>query len=203
MKKRPTSEQTTLVFVGAVASMAVIASALIIRDGAHRDPGDGSLSAPALDLEIAPEYRCAPYDREKLYPYDVEKLRHEIVAGMGGRIYGPYTGTYFASVHETQVEHIVALEEAHDSGMCARSREEKKAFASDLPELTLAAPAVNDEKGGKDAGEWLPPFNLCWFAQSVADIKSKYGLTADRTEYDALAGVLGACDSTDMIYEEK
>ena len=38
---------------------------------------------------------------------------------MGGIIYGPYTGIWFGSTSETDIEHIVARSEAHDSGLCA------------------------------------------------------------------------------------
>ena len=50
------------------------------------------------------------------YPQSIET---RIVTGMGGRVYGPYTGRHFASRRETDVEHMVATSEAHDSGLCA------------------------------------------------------------------------------------
>ena len=44
-------------------------------------------------LTVAPEHRCAPYDRDDyLHPQSVER---DIIEHMGGRIYGPYTGTQF------------------------------------------------------------------------------------------------------------
>ena len=55
-------------------------------------------------------------------------------------------------------------------------------FASDLLNLTLAAPGLKDfEKGGKDAAEWLPARNRCWFAATVV-VRRAYGLTIDRRE---------------------
>ena len=68
-------------------------------------------------LEVAPENRCAPYDADD-YPYS-QSVEQLIVGDMGGIIYGPYTGTWFASTSETDIEHIVARSEAHDSGLCA------------------------------------------------------------------------------------
>ena len=41
--------------------------------------------------------------------------------GMRGRIYGPYTGTHFDSRRQTDIEHMVAASEAHDSGLCSAS----------------------------------------------------------------------------------
>ena len=46
-------------------------------------------------LAVAPEHRCSAYVRQDYrYPQSVEA---GIVVSMGGRIYGPYTGRYFAS----------------------------------------------------------------------------------------------------------
>ena len=119
---------------------------------------------------------------------------------MGGIIYGPYTGTHFASTRETDIEHMVARSEAHDSGLCDGDDAMKRAFASDLLNLTLASPNVNRyQKSSKDAAGWLPTLNKCWFANRVVKVRVKYGLTVDRTEADALEAVIAACTSFDMV----
>ena len=118
-------------------------------------------------------------------------------------MYGPYTGRYFASRRETDIEHMVAMSEAHDSGLCAADAGTKRRFAGDLLNLTLAAPAVNrHQKSGKDAGEWMPRMNRCWFAGRVVAVKRKYGLTVDVREARALEGVLSGCRSTEMVMAE-
>ena len=153
------------------------------------------------DLVVAPEHRCAPYDRGD-YPYS-QSVEAEIVASMGGRIYGPYTGRHYRTFRDTDVEHIVAVSEAHDSGLCAAGPTVRRRFASDLLNLTLAAPEVNRcGTGGKcafDSAEWLPPMNRCWFAARVVAIKRKYRLTVDRREAAALERVLSDCASTRMM----
>ena len=152
-------------------------------------------------LTVAPEQRCAPYDRDE-YPYS-QSVEMRIIAGMDGRVYGPYTGHYFASREETDIEHMVATSEAHDSGLCAADAGTKRRFASDLLNLTLAAPAVNrHRKSGKDAGEWMPGMNRCWFAGRVVTVKRKYGLSVDGREARALEGVLSRCNSTEMVVAE-
>ena len=95
---------------------------------------------------------------------------------------------------------MVATSEAHDSGLCVADAGTRRRFASDLLNLTLAAPAVNRrQKGAKDAGEWLPRMNRCWFAARVVAIKRKYRLTVDAREARALEGVLSRCASTAMV----
>ena len=100
---------------------------------------------------------------------------------------------------ETDIEHIVAASEAHDSGLCAAVRGTKARFARDLRNLTLASPKVNrHEKPGKDAGEWLPARNKCWFAGGVLKVKHTYGLTVDRWQAEARERVLSSCTTTTM-----
>ena len=114
-----------------------------------------------------------------------------------GAVYGPYTGSCFASTAETDIEHIVAASEAHDSGLCAADAAIKARFARDLRNLTLAAPAVNRyQKSAKDAAEWAPSRNRCWFAARVVDVRRAYGLTIDRREAAALERILARCEST-------
>ena len=153
-------------------------------------------------LEVAPEHECSDYrPSDYRYPQSVEA---QIVAQMGGRIYGPYTGTTFNSTAETDIEHIVARSQAHNSGLCANDLATRRAFATDLLNLTLASPRVNrcsrTGKCDKDAAEWLPQENQCWFAQRIVDVRLKYGLTIDEAEADALDGILSGCRSTALVF---
>ena len=80
----------------------------------------------------------------------------------------------------------------------------RRRFASDLLNLTLAAPKVNrcggSGKCARDAAEWLPPRNRCWFAQRVVEVRREYRLAIDRREADALERVLSGCESTEMVF---
>ena len=76
----------------------------------------------------------------------------------------------------------------------------RKRFSSDLLNLTLAAPNVNrHQKIAKDAAEWLPDLNRCWFANRVVRVRQKYGLTIDPREADVLDAVLSGCESLEMV----
>ncbi len=148
-------------------------------------------------LDVADEDRCADYSvGDYAYPQSVED---EIIASYGG-VYSPYTGNWFDSGAKTDIEHIVARAEAHDSGLCAAPEETRTAFAGDLLNLTLADPGTNrDIKREKDAADWLPDNNRCWFANRVVRVKRKYGLTVDAAERDALEQVLSNCESVDLV----
>ena len=156
------------------------------------------LAAPTWrGLVVADEDRCSPYDSaDYSVPASVEA---QIVDQLGG-VYGPYTGTWFASTSETDIEHIVARSEAHDSGLCAADVAQRQAFARDLLNLTLASPEVNrEQKWAYDAVEWLPELNECWFVNRVVEVRRAHSLTIDRGEADAIDAVLAGCSSTEMI----
>ena len=150
----------------------------------------------------SPPNHCAPHDRDE-YPYS-QSVETRIIADMGGRVYGPYTGRYYAGRRETDIiEHMVAASEAHDSGLCAADAGTKRRFAGDLLNLTLASTRVNRHAmSEKDAGEWMPRTNQCWFAGRVASVKRKYGLTVDIGEAGVLEGILSGCGSTGMVMAE-
>ena len=151
-------------------------------------------------VRIAREVRCAPYDRDD-YPYP-QSVESQIIAGIG-KIYGPYTGQCFTTARETDIEHIVALSEAHDSGLCSASAATKARFARDVLNLTLASPRVNrSEKGAKDAAEWQPRRNACWFTNRTLEVRRKYGLSIDRGEAIAVERTLAGCASTEMVVTE-
>ena len=149
-------------------------------------------------LVVEAEDRCSPYDSDD-YRYS-QSVEQRIVAEMGGIIYGPYTGTYFSSTRETDIEHIVARSEAHDSGLCAADDARRNQFASDLLNLTLASPSVNrHQKTDNDVAEWLPDLNRCWFVDRVIQVRQKYGLTIDQREVDAIEAVLSNCISFELV----
>ena len=151
-------------------------------------------------VRVEPEVRCAPYDRDD-YPYP-QSVESDIIGGIG-KIYGPYIGQCFATARETDIEHIVPLSEAHDSGLCSASAATKARFAEDVLNLTLASPQVNRyEKGAKDAAEWQPRRNACWFVERTLEVRRKYGLSIDRREAIVIERTLATCASTEMVVLE-
>ena len=147
-------------------------------------------------IVIADENRCTPYNSNDYgYPQSVED---EIISLLGG-IYSPYTGECFSSKSETDIEHMVARSEAHDSGLCAADDATRLSFSRDLDNLTLASPNLNrNQKGAKDAADWLPDRNRCWFVATIITVRRKYSLTIDQREADAIDQVLVSCTSTQL-----
>ena len=142
-------------------------------------------------IALAPESRCSPYDSAD-YSYP-QSLELEVATRQGG-LYSPYTGEWFENPTKSDIEHVVARSEAHDSGMCSRSPAARQRFAEDVENLTLADPTLNrNEKRGRDAAEWQPARNRCWFAATVIHVRRKYDLTIDPREAEALDRLLAEC----------
>ena len=140
-------------------------------------------------LTVAPEEPCPSYDgNEWPYPSDLDQRYADRIGGF----FAPYTGRVYASAREVDIEHIVARHEAAQSGACGWTREQRRAFASDPIEITIAGPGVNRHlKSDRDPAEWMPPRAQRWYAARWIAIKRKYGLSIDEAEGVALHRALG------------
>lgn len=158
-----------------------------------------TLHAQEPTIKIEPENRCSPYIRSD-YKYS-DTVEDNIIARMNGRIYSPYTDEIFISRGKTEIDHMVDISEAHDSGLCSANASTRLAFASDLDNLALASPYLSRiEKSDKDLTKWLPAHNRCWFVAQVIKVKKKYGLSMDANEAATALNVLADCDSFDLIF---
>ncbi len=124
-----------------------------------------------------------------------------------GGLYSPYDGMCFPNFNYVDIEHIVAREEADESGMCSRTLEERKEFALDLINLTFAPNSLNASKGKRDAADIassdqskfrdaLTVTGKCFWAAQTVRVKSKYGLDVDAAEKTALGETLAECESS-------
>ena len=182
---------------GPRCTATIVVGAALFLGGCATARTSASHAGEWRGLTVTAEHRCAPYrSDEYAYPQAVED---DIIQRLGG-IFSPYTGEEFNSKGDTDIEHIVARSEAHDSGLCRADAATKRRFSRDLLNLTLVNPSVNrNQKGAKDAAEWQPDANQCWFAQTVLAVRRAYQLTIDRREADALDGILAGCSSTEMM----
>ena len=96
---------------------------------------------------------------------------------------------------ELQIDHLVALAEAHRSGAWKWDEEQRNEFFNDEETLSAVTAEVNRRKSDHDPAEWQPPDDGAWcrYAREWIEIKSRYELTADRAEVAALADLLDSC----------
>ena len=147
-----------------------------------------------ISLTLAPEVDRAGYKRPTTNRYQRHERAVYLFLDMDKT---PYTCALIdGNLRSTDVEHIVALSEAHDSGLSpARMLD----FSGDPLNLTVAMPRENrNVKNDKDAADYMPPRNRCWFAARVLAVKARWGLTVNLLEAAALGKALSGCSTQAM-----
>ncbi|POX55373.1 HNH endonuclease [Streptomyces sp. Ru71] len=184
-----------------------------------RDPGQ-TITEPVRDalaqLPIVDEDRTG-YQREAFKHWvDADKdgcntraevLKAEAViapeqgprcALSGGEWYSPYDDRYIQGPRGLDIDHLVPLAEAWDSGASAWSAAEREAYANDLGDdraLIAVSAASNRSKADQDPTTWLPPaegYRCQYVTDWIAD-KLRWSLSIDPSEEAALAENLSRC----------
>ena len=132
---------------------------------------------------------------ESLTPAQVDPFSCKVVAGDWLSV---YDGVTTEQPGDLDIDHVVALAEAWDSGASGWDLARRQAFANDLdhPEALIAVTASsNRSKGDRDPAEWRPPRPEagCDFGTTWATVKVVWDLSADAAEVEALRSLLGGC----------
>lgn len=111
----------------------------------------------------------------------------------------PYTGQSFTDPSDLDVDHVVALRDAHDSGAYAWDAQQRRAYANELEDgthLRAVAKGANRSKGSKGPDEWLPPNPefRCQYLREVAAIRTRWELTASPEEQAVLDYMVKICN---------
>jgi hypothetical protein len=96
---------------------------------------------------------------------------------------------------EVQIDHVVALSNAWQTGAFKLSVMQRTALANDPMNLFAVKGRLNSQKGDGDAATWLPPlksFRCAYVAQQIA-VKAKYSLWVTAPEKEAMVRILSAC----------
>jgi hypothetical protein len=94
-----------------------------------------------------------------------------------------------------QVDHVVALSHAWQTGAQRWTTAQRERFANDPLELLAVSGRANAQKGDGDAATWLPPYKpyRCAYVARQVAVKARYGLWVTRAERDAITRVLRGC----------
>ena len=116
-----------------------------------------------------------------------------------GKWTDPYTGDVVEDPSKLDVDHMVPLANAHDSGGHAWDADRKAQYANSLDypgHLIATTASANRSKGRKGPDEWRPPDQAYWcqYAIDWIVIKKAWGLTATEAESAALRVMLDTCE---------
>lgn len=120
---------------------------------------------------------------------------------ISGVLNDPYTGetVMFARGLETsddvQIDHVVALSNAWQTGAQQLTYEQRVAFANDPLNLLAVKGSANEQKSDGDAATWLPANKTfrCSYVNRQLSVKKKYELWLTASERDAIARILTNC----------
>jgi len=120
---------------------------------------------------------------------------------LSGTLIDPYSGEQIkfergvATSSDVQIDHVVALSNAWQTGAFKLTSEKRLAFANDPMNLLAVKGRLNSQKGDGDAATWLPPrkdIRCAYVAQQIV-VKAKYGLWVTPPEKAAMVGLLSKC----------
>ncbi len=96
---------------------------------------------------------------------------------------------------DIQIDHVVALSNAWQTGAFKLTLDQRKELANDPLNLFAVKGRLNSQKGDGDAATWLPPlksFRCTYVAQQIA-VKAKYSLWVTAPEKAAMVSILAKC----------
>jgi len=175
---------------------------------AQREPALRVLNSLPVSLE-----QGAGYDRDLFRHWSdldgngcdtrEDVLAAERVAGtvrdcrvVNGAWVSRYDGRTTTESRTFDIDHMVPLKEAWDSGAWRWDARTREAFANDVGyagSLIAVTAGSNRTKSDRDPTEWLPDRDVCWYAKTWIAVKYRWRLAVDSTEKSALTRILRGC----------
>ncbi|MGW4202610.1 HNH endonuclease family protein [Streptomyces sp. NPDC004726] len=124
----------------------------------------------------------------------------------GGSWWSYYDDRTVTPATALDIDHMVPLAEAWDSGASAWTASRREAYANDqgAPASLVAVTArSNRSKADQDPAEWLPPSPdaLCRYLSEWTATKLRWDLAVDETEQDRLFTLAIGCIGDEVTYE--
>jgi len=182
-------------------------------------PGEVTLAQLLSMLTTQPENRIG-YDRA-LFAHWIDAdgdgcdTRKEVLIGesriavtvgpncslSGGSWLSSYDDVPFTDPSGLDIDHMVPLAEAWDSGAWSWSAATRQAFANDIGvgwSLIAVSASSNRAKSDQDPADWLPPEADAWcgYLGDWLAVKVRWSLSVDSRERTALASLIEACPGT-------
>ena len=128
-----------------------------------------------------------------------ERTRECVV--LSGTLIDPFSGEIINFVRgnvssmEVQIDHVVALSNAWQTGAFKLSIKDRTAFANDPLNLLAVKGRLNSQKRDGDAATWLPPLKSyrCDYVSRQIAVKIRYKLWFTAPEKEAMIRILKSC----------
>ena len=119
----------------------------------------------------------------------------------GGEWLSIYDNVKVTEAKKLDVDHMVPLAEAWDSGANKWDAKKREMYANDqtdLRHLIAVTGSSNRSKSDQDPAEWLPTNKayVCEYLTNWISIKVRWSLSVDKKEKDAITSALKSCKKT-------
>lgn len=206
------------------------------QDGGRSSSSDAAAPGPSASgegVQLADAIAKLKVAEEQRDGYDRDKFKHWISHGSGcdtrdevllaeaveapkqgddcklsgGRWESVYDGETVTDSSDLDIDHMVPLAEAWDSGAHGWTAERREQYANDLDaerSLIAVTSGSNRSKSDQDPAEWLPTVEEahCTYAADWVGTKLRWGLAVDKDESAALDDLAGDCPDTRVEYEQ-
>ena len=210
----------TLVALAAILLSSPVASAEPQPAGVAATVAEATvqvrLRAAITNLPVARETR-AGYDRARFNHWidadgDCRDTRDEVLANeslvavrgcdiQSGKWRSWYDGAVTRDSTSFDVDHMVPLAEAWDSGAKRWTADTRTRFANDLGDgrsLVAVSASSNRSKSDRDPAEWLPHFGKCMYVRHWVAVKIRWRLKVNTVEKQALTRIASGCDNVEI-----
>lgn len=205
--------RTALLLLGPFVAFGLVA----IPSAAYADSYSAPLTTAVADLPVAAEVRTG-YSRD-LFPHWIDadgdgcSTRNEVLISeaddpvtvgsgcslSGGRWFSYYDRVSWTNPSDVDIDHMVPLAEAWDSGARSWSTATRQAFANDLGDsrsLVGVTDDVNQAKGDQDPAEWLPTYDKCRYLREWVAVKHRWRLSVNSAEKSKLTSLASGCTNS-------
>ena len=201
-----------IIFVGALVSLAAMSSA----HAADKPTAFASVDAGIKVLKVAPDVRVG-YARSQFKHWsDLDKngcnTRNDVIIAEAlvkpkvdagckivkdtGKWYSAYDGLTVTNFSGLDVDHMVPLAEAWDSGASTWDAAKREQYANDMGDpvsLIAVTAATNRSKSDQDPAEWLPAKDVCTYIKNWVTVKIRWSLTVDDKELKVIKDSNAKC----------
>ncbi len=133
---------------------------------------------------------------EVLVGESVVAARWDTSCVVTGQWFSYYDGVVTTDPSTFDIDHMVPLAEAWDSGASAWDAATREAYANDQDDprsLVAVTASSNRSKSDQDPAEWLPALSRCRYVGEWVAVKLRFDLAVDVTEQAALVAQAHEC----------
>jgi hypothetical protein len=118
-----------------------------------------------------------------------------------GRWFSYYDRVTWTQASDVDIDHLVPLKEAWDSGAKTWDADTRMRYANDLRDprtLVAVTDNVNQSKGDRDPADWMPRYGTCRYVREWTAVQIRWSLKVNRAEKTKLANVASHCTNVTL-----